>query len=452
MDVLKDLASPPSLEHYHLLLLIGALVSLVLFPYLGFLLGTSFLSNRFERRGRKKGNPLYLRFARNLSETALVNRTLPTVLALLPSLSIVFVYAQALQTTASIAVSLSGFGFLTLTAAVILLYAHKYTFQIGDLLEGYTAALQGSKNGAENVPEVKAYSESNEQSHARFGRYGLALTFVSAFLLTSAIAVAGNPDHWAGIGSVAGLFIAPDVYVRFLQFLALSAGITGIGVLFFMFSWKRNGELDAEYAAFVRSTCHRLITGSLLALPVLMLMGYALLPGESLSGTLFGLAGLILILLLLSAQFVYAHDREHESRHAASAFFVFGCAAALLSVNDQVVLYNATKGQSAYLSVRHDTAIEELKSKLGVAGVVMTGQEIFDAKCSACHMIDQKKVGPAYKDVVPKYAGKKDQMIAFVMNPVKINPDFPPMPNQGLKRAEADSIVSYLLRQLAPAK
>ena len=452
MDVLKSLASPPSLEHYHLLLLIGALVSLVLFPYLGFLLGTSFLSNRFEKRGRKEGNALYLRFARNVSETALVNKTIPTVLSLLPALSIVFVYAQALQTTASIAVSLAGFGFLTLSAAVILLYAYKYTFQIGDLLEGYKAALQGSKKGTERAPDVKAYSESNEQSHARFGRYGLVLTLISTFLLTSSIVVAGNPAHWLSTGSVLGLFIAPDVYVRFLQFLALAGGGTGIGVLFFTFSWKRNGEPDAEYAAFVRTTCQRMTTGSLLALPVLMLLGYALLPGESLSGTLFGLAGLVLVLLLLSAQFVYAHDREHEARHAASAFFVFGCAAALLSVNDQVVLYNVTKGQSAYLSYRHDMAIEELKGKLGVAGVVLSGQEIFDAKCSACHMIDQKKVGPAYKDVVPKYAGKKDQMIAFVLNPVKVDPDFPPMPNQGLKRAEADSIVSYLLRQLARGK
>jgi hypothetical protein len=38
--------------------------------------------------------------------------------------------------------------------------------------------------------------------------------------------------------------------------------------------------------------------------------------------------------------------------------------------------------------------------------------------------------------------------MAFVLNPVKMNPAFPPMPNQGLKPAEADSIVSFILRRL----
>jgi cytochrome c len=121
-------------------------------------------------------------------------------------------------------------------------------------------------------------------------------------------------------------------------------------------------------------------------------------------------------------------------------------------VNDQVALYNATKGQAAFLSYRHETEIEDLKSKLGVAGVVFTGEDIFNAKCSACHTFDAKKVGPAYKDVLPKYVGRKEQMMAFVLNPIKIDPAFPPMPGQGLKPAEADSIVSYLLRKIAPAR
>lgn len=452
MDVLKSLASAPSVEHYHLLLLIGALVSIVLYPYLGFLLGTSYLSNRFDRKGRKEHNALYLRLAKNLAETALVNKTVPAVFALLPALSLIFVYAQLLQATASIAVSFAGFGFVALLTAVILLYAYKYTFQLGDLLDGYKDALQAKKCVGDDLSSLQAYSDSNERSHLRFGLYGVALTFVAAFLVTSAFVVASNPANWEHVDSLLSLFLSLDVYVRFLQFLALSAGATGFGVLFFTFSW--NGKEEApgeEYGAFVRTVSMRLITGSLLTLPVFLLLGYFLLPGESLSGILYGIAGLSLGFLLLAAQFVYAFEREKEPRHAASALFVFGCAAALLSVNDQVTLYNATKGQAAYLSYRHEAELEDLRGKLGVTGVVLSGEDIFNAKCSACHELDQKKVGPAYRDVVPKYFGRKEQMMAFVLNPIKINPAFPPMPGQGLKPAEADSIVSYLLRKLGPA-
>jgi cytochrome c len=81
----------------------------------------------------------------------------------------------------------------------------------------------------------------------------------------------------------------------------------------------------------------------------------------------------------------------------------------------------------------------------------MTGEDIYNAKCSACHLFDQKKVGPPYNTVIPKYLGKKDQLIAFVLNPVKVDPAYPNMPNQGLRPAEADSIASFLLRKFSPA-
>jgi len=150
----------------------------------------------------------------------------------------------------------------------------------------------------------------------------------------------------------------------------------------------------------------------------------------------------------LSAQFVYAYAKEPQPRHTASALFVFAFALALFGANDQVALYNATKGQAALLSSRHDLETENLRARLGVAGVVLTGEDIYNGRCSACHLFDQKKIGPAYKDVIPKYAGSKEKIMTFVLNPVKINPAFPPMPNQGLKPAEADSIVSYILRRL----
>jgi cytochrome c len=85
----------------------------------------------------------------------------------------------------------------------------------------------------------------------------------------------------------------------------------------------------------------------------------------------------------------------------------------------------------------------------------MSGEEIFNAKCSACHLFDQKKVGPPYKSVLPKYRGNKAQLVSFVLNPLKVDPSYPPMPNQGLKPTEADSIATYLLARFdaeAPAQ
>jgi cytochrome c len=449
MDVFKILAFPPSVEHYHLLLLVGALSSIVFYPYFGFLIGTSFFSYRYEKKGRYEGNAQYVRLAKDLIGTALYNKTLPTFLALIPAFSMIFVYAQLLQTTDSIAVSLAVGGFLMLAIALAFLYAYKYTFGLEDILEGYRDALKEGKGPNDNLHEVEQFSEDNVRSHLRFGRNGLMFILLAAFCMAGSIVAASDTDNWVRVGSVLDLFVLPDMYVRFLQIVAMAAGATGVGILFFLFWWKKDQmPFEETYAHLVRTLSIRLVVCSLLALPALVLVGFFLLPGQSLSGTLFAVAGLGVALLFLSAQFVYAYAMEPKPHHTASALFVFAFALALFGANDQVALYNATKGQAALLSYRHDLETEDLRTKLGVAFVVLTGEDIYNGRCSACHLFDQKKIGPAYKDVIPKYAGNKAKIMSFVLNPVKMNPAFPPMPNQGLKPAEADSIVSYILRRL----
>ena len=48
------------------------------------------------------------------------------------------------------------------------------------------------------------------------------------------------------------------------------------------------------------------------------------------------------------------------------------------------------------------------------AGIVLAGPAFADLalatskNCMACHAVDKKLVGPAYKDVAAKYAGQKD--------------------------------------------
>ncbi|GLT24154.1 MULTISPECIES: c-type cytochrome [Zoogloea] len=48
---------------------------------------------------------------------------------------------------------------------------------------------------------------------------------------------------------------------------------------------------------------------------------------------------------------------------------------------------------------------------LGVAAAApaMASEEIIKkARCTACHAVDQKRVGPSYKDVAAKYKGQGD--------------------------------------------
>jgi cytochrome c len=69
--------------------------------------------------------------------------------------------------------------------------------------------------------------------------------------------------------------------------------------------------------------------------------------------------------------------------------------------------------------------------------------------CMACHAVDKKVVGPAYKDVAAKYAGQKDAVDKLSAKVVKGGAGVwgpVPMPaNTTVSEAEAKQLVQWIL-------
>ena len=69
--------------------------------------------------------------------------------------------------------------------------------------------------------------------------------------------------------------------------------------------------------------------------------------------------------------------------------------------------------------------------------------------CMACHAVDKKVVGPAYKDVAKKYAGQKDAPAKLVTKVMKGGSGVwgaIPMPaNTQVNEAEAKKLVAWVL-------
>ncbi len=69
--------------------------------------------------------------------------------------------------------------------------------------------------------------------------------------------------------------------------------------------------------------------------------------------------------------------------------------------------------------------------------------------CMACHAIDKKLVGPAYKDVAAKYAGQKDAVDKLSQKVIKGGAGVwgpVPMPaNTTVSDAEARQLVQWIL-------
>jgi len=97
-------------------------------------------------------------------------------------------------------------------------------------------------------------------------------------------------------------------------------------------------------------------------------------------------------------------------------------------------------------------ALFVLAAMAAISAPALADQALAQAKnCMACHAIDKKLVGPAYKDVAAKYAGQKgavDKLAAKIMKggagvwgPV-------PMPaNAQVNEAEAKKLAAWVLTQ-----
>ncbi len=85
-----------------------------------------------------------------------------------------------------------------------------------------------------------------------------------------------------------------------------------------------------------------------------------------------------------------------------------------------------------------------------VAGPAFANADLAKAKnCLACHTVDKKLVGPAYKDVAKKYAGQKDAAAKLAEKVMKggvgVWGQIPMPANATVNAAEAKQLVDWVL-------
>jgi len=89
------------------------------------------------------------------------------------------------------------------------------------------------------------------------------------------------------------------------------------------------------------------------------------------------------------------------------------------------------------------------------AGTALKGKALMDkSDCNACHSIDNKIVGPAFKDVAKKYKNDKTAVTKLSDKIIKGGAgawgDIPMSPHPQISKTDAAEMVKYIL-SLAPA-
>jgi cytochrome c551/c552 len=359
---------------------------------------------------------------------------------IIPLLSITFSYTQLFHQIDSPVLTYLFVAIILFIIGIVSLFYYNYSYQLDNVFK--QAGLQSQKL---NNDEVNSFIQNNIKLYNKSALWGIILFYISTFLLIGCIEFSISTIFFhSNPGFLSMLFSFASI-IKYFSFLSLAAAILSVSVLFYINKMKEPADNSkVEYSKFVNKFALTIGIISVIILPAFIVLHLLMIPYFALTGTTFTIAAIILVLLFLSVHYYYVMLKESHLKFISHLFFIVVIVSVLFVINDQASFSTSSQKQILVLSQSYDKMIAGLKEKTGKAPAI-NGQEIFESRCAACHRFEMKLVGPAYKDVLPNYENKKGELVAFIMNPVKKNPNFPPMPNQGLNQKQAEAIAEYIM-------
>ena len=440
MEILENIALPQSALHIDLLSYLIVLTLLLLLPYISVLFGSTLLSVMFNRKGRFYANTTYIKFSKKLIDLVTFNKSAAIGFTILPILSLAFIYTQLLQNTGADVYDNLIFAIVILFSALILIFTYKYSFHLSDIFY----LIDGEKTN--DVQEFQVYKEKTNSLLQNSGPIGFLFLTISIYIVIGAIKYTSDSTNW-GDNSLSNLIFSAPTLISFLYFISLSMAMTSVSILYIFF--KPNSEYSknpTDESKYIRDFALR--TGMIFTLvqPILFMLDLFSVPKIALSSSLFGIAIFILVLLLLLASLYYFMLRDGDLKFRRGALVLTLLLFVFISVKDQAAFDTSSQLQITNLISDYDRYESEFKAEMGIEVATVSGEDIFNGICSACHNFETKIVGPPYKETLAKYEGKREELVDFILNPTKINPDYPAMPNQGLKPNQAEAIADYVIK------
>ncbi|MEZ4599828.1 MAG: cytochrome c [Syntrophotaleaceae bacterium] len=310
---------------------------------------------------------------------------------------------------------------VTLTLAfsiglVLLLWARQYTFE-QDFITGFFFLL---------------------------GLEGEVLLFGVVFLLLNAESLLLIPEAWPFIPARPALFASWHGLVRFLEF----------GLLALLMATA--GRLRAG-AGYFPHRAHPLILVAVLLLPFCLFLELALIPGLAFSASHFILGGLFLASTAAAAVLLstacFGSNKNVGTPLIVTlclliTFWVLNNSVARERALEPVVLAGLARTEALALGGEREKApVPEMEPAAPSPGI-QEGEALFSQKCTVCHRYDQRLVGPPLNAVLPKYRNQSENLQAYLKDPVKIDPDYPAMPDLNLTDQETAALAEFLLSKI----
>ncbi len=421
MSIPIDIPLPlPAPEGVLKILLVVTFIVHILF--VGLMVGGAYWSVIFKLLARLPGreDPFYERLARETLSTVTVNKSVAVVLGVAPLLLIGLSYTSYWYTANMITVR----AFLSIIWLVILafwlLYAYKYTW-----------------DSLQDRPML----------HLSFGAAGCAIfTFVPLIFLAN-VNLMLLPFEWDSTGGFLEALLLPNVLPRYLHFLVAVCAMIGFFAAIYFWYLGRKSD-DPFYGRAQRIGLKWALTATLLQ-GVFGSLVFLTLPDGAYSRSLLIHLGVAITLAAIVCMVLIRALKQTSGKLIIAACALLGVIALLMSVSRHIVRENLLREPRRLAEQRTRQYRADLAAFLEVytpeGEKPRTGANLFNQYCASCHTRGRRLVGPSLEYMIEKYESSREEMIAFAVDPVKVNPDLPRMPKPMADKAEIKKIVDYIL-------
>ena len=376
------------------------------------------------------------RISREIAKTITVNKSLAVVLGVAPLLTISVLYT----TTFYSANVLTGHVWILIVPLVIsaflLTYAHKYSWDKLEKAKGL---------------------------HLSIALAALGLFLFIPLIFLSNINLMLYPERWRGISSFWDALMLANVVPRFLHFLTATVGIVGLFLAKYfgreayvstlgLQSIARSQIVRGFYAAALGATAFQFIAGPLL---------FFTLPAHAVSMTLVLI--LALVILPLAALAVWWLWREVQADDPGRRFWPI---VIVLTVVVSFMVYARHDVRETTLSPHRELVAAKTAAYVaevqaaqnfvvipgGLGGEPLSpGAQLYQQRCTSCHALDKRLVGPPLVEMVSQYKGNPEGIVAWALKPGRKRMDYPAMPAQNLPREDLLKIANHML-EIADSK
>lgn len=442
MEFFDSLVLNRSSEHIALLHYILMTIYFIFLPFSGLVLSGTLLSLIYKRKGEREKNNDYIFLAKNIIQITTINKSSGIILGVLPAFSLLLIYSQLLHSSGSAIISFLFVSFVLYLAGILMIYIYRYAFIFNDVFKNAT---ENNKEESFNEEYVKFYKGA-ENLKDKTGLFGLIFLAGSLLLILACVSLSINTTKWQVVNNLFSLVVTPDALLRYLFFIVSSLTLTGAYILFINLYWgDTKTKIGDGHKKIISSLSLKIIFVFTLLQPAFLFLGLFTMPDSSLSSSIFIIALFAVLLTFMALNIAYILSKEKNIKLSGYLFIILILVFASGIIKDQAAMSNSGALHALVLNSEYEKYFKELQASGSLGDTEAEGKRIFNKICSTCHKFDQKLVGPPYKETLPKYEGKIDELAAFISNPVKKNQNYPPMPNQGIKMSEAKAVAKYIM-------